>query len=206
MIVCQKGLIIITKLFLNITQKIYFYTITNFCFCCNCKMNDYKQLLAYDGEITFDKIEEILTLFNQKMPDTNNPVCKIRLFSIMVEGLENAYRHNFDSPKQNPQIKVRLMQNGNKYVLSIGNRIDRTMLKQLTDRIDELNQLTQNEVKKLYNKTIHYGQITEKGGAGLGLMKILRSSREPIKYTVTDIDSECSFIDLTISITDSAKQ
>ncbi|MBR3568458.1 MAG: SiaB family protein kinase [Salinivirgaceae bacterium] len=169
-------------------------------------MNDYKQLLAYDGEITFDKIEEILTLFNQKMPDTNNPVCKIRLFSIMVEGLENAYRHNFDSPEQNPQIKVRLMQNGNKYVLSIGNRIDRTMLKQLTDRIDELNQLTQNEVKKLYNKTIHHGQITEKGGAGLGLMKILRSSREPIKYTVTDIDSECSFIDLTISITDSAKQ
>ena len=104
-------------------------------------MNDYKQLLAYDGEITFDKIEEILTLFNQKMPDTNNPVCKIRLFSIMDEGLENAYRHNFDSPEQNPQIKVRLMQNGNKYVLSIGNRIDRTMLKQLTDRIDELNQL-----------------------------------------------------------------
>ena len=82
----------------------------------------------------------------------------------------------------------------------------RSVYWQLTDRIDELNQLTQNEVKKLYNKTIHHGQITEKGGAGLGLMKILRSSREPIKYTVTDIDSECSFIDLTISITDSAKQ
>lgn len=168
-------------------------------------MNASKQLLAYDGEITFDKIEEILTLFTQKMPETNNPVCKIRLFSIMVEGLENAFRHNFDSPEQNPQIKALLTQNNNKYVLSIGNRVDNNELKKLTNHIDELNQLSQSDIKKLYNKTIHHGQITEKGGAGLGLLKILRSSKEPLKYVVSDIDGKSSFFDLLISITDTAK-
>ena len=168
-------------------------------------MNASKQLLAYDGEITFDKIEEILTLFTQKMPETDNPVCKIRLFSIMVEGLENAFRHNFDSPEQNPQIKALLTQNNNKYVLSIGNRVDNNELKKLTNHIDELNQLSQSDIKKLYNKTIHHGQITEKGGAGLGLLKILRSSKEPLKYVVSDIDGKSSFFDLLISITDTAK-
>lgn len=168
-------------------------------------MNASKQLLAYDGEITFDKIEEILTLFTQKMPETDNPVCKIRLFSIMVEGLENAFRHNFDSPEHNPQIKVLLTQNGGKFLLRIGNRVDNNDLKKLTNHIDELNQLSQPEVKKLYNKTIHQGHITEKGGAGLGLLKILRSSKEPLKYAISDIDSKSSFFDLSISITDTAK-
>ena len=168
-------------------------------------MNDYKQLLDYEGEITFDKIEDLLTLFNQRMPETKYPVCKIRMFSIMVEALENAYRHNFDSPDHNPQIKVLLTQHGNNFVLTLGNRVDNIALKNLTYHIDELNQLSQNEVKKLYNKTIHQGHISEKGGAGLGLLKILRSSKEPLKYTVSDTNNKSSFIELSISITDTAK-
>ena len=169
-------------------------------------MNDYKQLMKYEGEITFDKIEEILILFNQRMPETQCPKCKIRMFSIMVEVLENAYRHNFNTPEQNPQIKLSLIQNELHYALTVGNRVGNNELKQLTNRIDKLNSLSIDEVKALYSKTIHEGHISEKGGAGLGLMKILRCSREPIKYTVEPIDSESSNIDFTISITDQPKQ
>ncbi|MBO7433078.1 MAG: SiaB family protein kinase [Salinivirgaceae bacterium] len=169
-------------------------------------MNDYKQLMKYEGEITFDKIEEILILFNQRMPETQCPKCKIRMFSIMVEVLENAYRHNFNTPEQNPQIKLSLIQNELHYALTVGNRVGNNELKQLTNRIDKLNSLSIDEVKALYSKTIHEGHISEKGGAGLGLMKILRCSREPIKYTVEPIDSVSSNIDFTISITDQPKQ
>ena len=169
-------------------------------------MNDYKQLMKYEGEITFDKIEEILILFNQRMPETQCPKCKIRMFSIMVEVLENTYRHNFNTPEQNPQIKLSLIQNELHYALTVGNRVGNNELKQLTNRIDKLNSLSIDEVKALYSKTIHEGHISEKGGAGLGLMKILRCSREPIKYTVEPIDSVSSNIDFTISITDQPKQ
>ena len=169
-------------------------------------MNDYKQLMKYEGEITFDKIEEILILFNQRMPETQCPKCKIRMFSIMVEVLENAYRHNFNTPEQNPQIKLSLIQNELHYALTVGNRVGNNELKQLTNRIDKLNSLSIDEVKALYSKTIHEGHISEKGGAGLGLMKIMRCSREPIKYTVEPIDSVSSNIDFTISITDQPKQ
>ena len=108
--------------------------------------------------------------------------------------------------EQNPQIKLSLIQNGLHYSLSVGNRVGNKDLKQLTDRIDKLNNLSLDEVKALYSKTIHEGHISEKGGAGLGLMKILRCSREPIKYAVEPIDSESSNINFTISITDQPKQ
>lgn len=165
-------------------------------------MNDCKQLMEYEGEITFEKIEELLTLLNQRMTDTQCPKCKIRMFSIMVEALENAYRHNFNTPDQNPRIKVLLTQNGLHYALTVGNRVGNTELKQLTNRIDKLNSLSIDDVKALYSKTIHEGHISEKGGAGLGLMKILRSSRQPIKYAIEPIDSDSSNIDITINLTD----
>ncbi|MBO7495240.1 MAG: SiaB family protein kinase [Salinivirgaceae bacterium] len=164
------------------------------------------QLLSYEGSITFDKIEQILTLFSQRMPETNCPVCKIRMFSIMVECLENAYRHNFNTPEQNPQISLELTQENNHYKLTIGNRASNNDLEKLTNNIDQFNKLSLADIKALYNETIHAGHITEKGGAGLGLLKILRCSREPIIYTITAIDKESSFVNLSISITDPEKQ
>ena len=163
-------------------------------------------LLSYEGSITFDKIEQILTLFSQRMPDTNCPVCKIRMFSIMVECLENAYRHNFNTPEQNPQIQLELTNSGNHYKLTIGNRANNTDIEKLTSSIDKFNKLTLPDIKDLYNETIHAGHISEKGGAGLGLLKIMRCSREPILYTVTAVDQHSSFVNLSISITDPDKQ
>lgn len=165
-------------------------------------MSQIKELLIYDGEITFDKIEDILTLFNQRMPETNSLVCKTRLFSIMVECLENAYRHNYTPPDQSPKIKIELSQDESIFILSIGNKIANTELKPFTDKIDNLNKLSFQEIKSVYNETIHKAHISEKGGAGLGLLKILRSSRRPIKYEATGIDDKCSFVTLTITIAD----
>ncbi len=165
-------------------------------------MSELVEILKYEGEITFDKIEYILTLFNQNLPNTVSMVCKTRLFSIMVECLENAYRHNYRSPEQNPQIKIELNQNGDKTSLTVGNLINNNELPSLTNRIDELNLMDIAEIKKKYNDTIKKTHISEKGGAGLGLLKILRSTKEPLKYSVTKIDNDCSFINITITITD----
>ena len=163
-------------------------------------------LLSYEGSITFDKIEQILTLFSQRMPETNCPVCKIRMFSIMVECLENAYRHNYNTPEQNPQISLELTSDENHYKLTIGNRASNIDIEKLTSSIDKFNKLSLSDIKALYNETIHAGHITEKGGAGLGLLKIMRCSREPIIYTTAATDQNSSFVNLSISITDPDKQ
>jgi hypothetical protein len=128
------------------------------------------------------------------------------MFSIMVECLENAYRHNFNTPEQNPQIQLELTNSGNHYKLTIGNRANNTDIEKLTSSVDKFNKLTLPDIKDLYNETIHAGHLSEKGGAGPGLLKIMRCSREPILYTVTAVDQHSSFVNLSISITDPDKQ
>ena len=163
-------------------------------------------IIEYKGDITFDKIEELLTLFNHNILSTISPLCKTRLFSIMVECLENAYRHNYKLPDQHPAIELLLTEHDNSYTLKISNLIDADKLPQMTNRLDQINKLDSVSVKKVYNEAIHQAHISEKGGAGLGLLKIMRCSREPIIYTTTATDQNSSFVNLSISITDPDKQ
>ncbi|MBR5168636.1 MAG: SiaB family protein kinase [Salinivirgaceae bacterium] len=159
-------------------------------------------IIEYKGDITFDKIEELLTLFNHNILSTISPLCKTRLFSIMVECLENAYRHNYKLPDQHPAIELLLTEHDNSYTLKISNLIDADKLPQMTNRLEQINKLDSVSVKKVYNEAIHQAHISEKGGAGLGLLKIMRSSNQPIKYESVSVDERCSLLTLTIRIID----
>lgn len=159
-------------------------------------------IIEYKGDITFDKIEELLTLFNHNIVSKISPLCKTRLFSILVECLENAYRHNYNLPDQHPAIEMLLTERDNCYSLKISNLIDANKLPQLTKRLDQINALDSVSVKKVYNEAIHQAHISEKGGAGLGLLKIMRSSNQAIEYESVSVDNRCAMLTLTIRITD----
>ena len=159
-------------------------------------------IIDYKGDITFDKIEELLTLFNHNIMSTISPLCKTRLFSIIVECLENAYRHNYKLPDQHPSIEMLLTEQDYCYSLRISNLIDADKLQQMTSRLDQINKLDSVSVKKVYNEAIHQAHISEKGGAGLGLLKIMRSSNQPIEYETVSVDEHCSLLTLTIKIID----
>lgn len=160
------------------------------------------KILEYKGLITFDKIEELLTMFNHNILSKTSPLCKTRLFSILVECLENSYRHNYKLPDQYPEIELLLTEDDNKYCLKISNMIDNKKVTNLTNRIDNLNKLDTQSVKKVYNETIQQAHISEKGGAGLGLLKILRCSQQKFEYESTIIDEKSSLFTLIINILD----
>ncbi len=158
-------------------------------------------IISYKGEITFDKIDELLTLYNQKMPDTKSPLCRKRIFSVLVECLENAYRHNYNSPDNHPQVEVSLTQLDDNYTVTVTNYTDAENLTLLTHRIDDINKLCIDDVKQLYISSMYHAQISSKGGAGLGLLKIMRSSQNPINYKTKSI-GKYSQIEVAVIVSD----
>jgi len=160
------------------------------------------KILEYKGLITFDKIEELLTQFNHNILSKTSALCKIRLFSILVECLENSYRHNYKLPDQHPEVELLLTECDNTYRLEISNLMDIQKLPALTERIEKLNNLDTATIKKAYNETIQQAHISEKGGAGLGLLKILRCTRQNFEYKVQKTDEYSALFTLTINISD----
>lgn len=62
------------------------------------------------------------------------------------------------------------------YDLLTGNLIDDKNITALKEQFDQIKALSRDELKRLYNKRLAEGQLSEKGGAGLGLIDMAKKS------------------------------
>ena len=165
--------------------------------------------LVYEGEITHQITKAFTSLAENKMEsyseDTN---MKKKVFHVMVECLQNLSKHAED---------VKILKNkgyagngifiigrvgpGNEdYHILTGNLIDNYKVQELEAFLERINQLDKNGLKELYKKQMREGTLSEKGGAGLGLIDIARKTGQKLDYSFSEIDEKTSFYTLRIKI------
>ena len=67
--------------------------------------------------------------------------------------------------------------------------------------LDEINKLSKEELKDYYKAVLNNGQMSAKGGGGLGMIDIARKTGQKLKYNFMPIDDMYSFFSLNIKIT-----
>lgn len=165
----------------------------------------FETILSYKGKISFEVIEDILSQFKDCMVQNSiDPVVKKRLFSILVECMENTYRHNIEmnGAGKHLQIELNLAHVDDSFLIEIGNYIKSENLAKLIERVELVNSLNLEELNKLYRQSISTARISDKGGAGLGLIEIARNSRHTIKYRVSEQSNDVLFFKFEIRISD----
>ena len=60
--------------------------------------------------------------------------------------------------------------------------------------------MSKEELKEFYKKTLNNGQMSKKGGGGLGMIDIARKTGEKLDYNFLEIDNKVSFFTLNIKI------
>lgn len=160
-------------------------------------------ILRYQGSLNFEKIEEILTQFRQAIrPFDIDVVIRKRIFSILVECLENTFRHNviISHHTKHHSVEFTLSEIGSMIEIELGNYVRNDNVQSLRATIDAVNALNQEELNKLYRESISVARISEKGGAGLGIIEIARNSRNELKYEFEEPEGNYSFFNLVITI------
>ena len=142
-------------------------------------------LIYYRGNIRYETIGELIHKFKQQAPLLGISMGTYkRILLIIIESLENMMKHSEnpepDTGNDLPQLSVTLKDN--KYIIETTNPISTVNIPHLKARIDQLNNLDQQELKNLYKETITDGVFTKRGGAGLGLIEIAKISCNPILY------------------------
>ena len=66
--------------------------------------------------------------------------------------------------------------------------------------LEQVNAMDKEELKAYYKEIIKNGQISSKGGAGLGLIDMARKSGEKMEYAFDQIDDRLSFFTLQIKV------
>jgi hypothetical protein len=96
--------------------------------------------------------------------------------------------------------KFILKEEKNHYKLISGNPILAKDIKHLKNKIDLINRLEHEELKELYKNTMSEGIYDNKRGAGLGIMKMARVSKNQIIYTIENIEDNIYYYTIEITI------
>jgi hypothetical protein len=105
-----------------------------------------------------------------------------RMFSILIEGLQNIRIHGGTDPQDNQVGHIIVLRNGDSFKVSFGSYATDEDKSFLTKHLDELNTKSLEEVKEFYLKVLSNGLISNKGGAGLGFITIALKSKSTIDY------------------------
>lgn len=167
-----------------------------------------KIILAFEGGFTQSLTKNILALTEQRMNqiDEDQPIKK-KVFNVMVECLQNICKHADEAEKPNDWINDGIFVIGKDpggYFLVSGNFIRSDEVPILEAKISYVNSLEKEDLARLYKTKLQSTQLSEKSGAGLGLIDIARKSGQKLQYQFLKVDTKFSFYILTTKI-DSTK-
>lgn len=164
-------------------------------------------LLSFKGEITSDLLTSILQIMENKMDNMQEePKMKKKVYNVLVECLQNLYHHLDEISEvdlESEKIRSAIFTIGkidNKYSIITGNYILNENINGLKNRLDEVNSLSKEELKEYYKKVLNNGEMSLKGGGGLGMIDIARKTGEKLEYNFLEIDNKVSFFTLNIKV------
>ncbi len=117
------------------------------------------------------------------------------MFNVLVECLQNISHHTEISAAESlkrPSVVV-LGKSDNHFFITTGNLIHNDNASWLKEKIEVLNKLDKMGLKEIYKDTMVNTGFSPKGGAGLGLIDILRKSGNKVQAEFEKINNELSF-------------
>ena len=169
------------------------------------KMERHNILLSFKGDITSELLTSILQIIESKMEDMQEePKVRKKVYNVLVECLQNLYHHMDESSMEGDRTRSAIFMIGRvdgEYNIITGNYILNENVSGLKRRLDEVNALTKEELKEYYKKVLNNGEMSLKGGGGLGMIDIARKTGQKLNYNFMDVDDKFSFFNLNIKIT-----
>ncbi len=160
--------------------------------------------LVYEGEVTQDitKTFTSLTERNLAKSEESNAVQR-KVFNVMVECLQNISKHA-DSMGDEDEAErrgiVMVSKGEDSYNIITGNIIKNEKVPGLRENLEQVNSLDKQGLSELYKTQMKDGRISDKGGAGLGLIDIAKKTGSVLSYQFKEINDEVSFFILTSTI------
>jgi hypothetical protein len=158
--------------------------------------------LVYLGEFSHD-ITKMFTQMAESDMEKNSEERAVqrKVYHVMVETLQNMNKHSDEIKESN--IGNGLFIIGKKqdtYYIITSNKVAEHHKEPLEIALNQVNAATKEELNQMYRKQIREGKLSDKGGAGLGLIDIARKIGEPLNYQFLQLDEKNYFFILKVEI------
>lgn len=150
----------------------------------------------YRGKFTKNITANLLALTEtnlDKAEDTHK--LKKKIYFVMVECLQNITKHQDkikDTLGDESAILV-IQKKKNNYYITTGNIIDNVNVPRLKEQLEKVNSLSPEELKVYYQEMLINGEISSKGGAGLGLIAMARKTGNKLIFDFQKVNDKISY-------------
>jgi len=152
------------------------------------KMARDRLMFAYRGLVTNENSAFLLSLLDKEMELSDfSFIGRKRLFIFMLEDLQNITRHTLKTGHEVGSVVVYSKTNDG-YTVSTGNAITRKEVPDLRKRLEDINRMDPEQIKEVYRTVLQVTDLTEKGGAGLGLLEMARKTGNRLDFNFSPLD------------------
>ena len=153
----------------------------------------------YRGHFS-DSITDKLIELSEFNINRSEEVRKLRkkVSFIMVESFQNIIRHG--SAASNDLISgdypdtFLLRNHGKAFYITSVNTIDSNKVAGLKEKLDRVNTLSPEELKELFSQVLVTDEFSEKGGAGLGLIDIIKKTKNKISFKNIPLNDRYNYL------------
>lgn len=145
----------------------------------------------YTGDFS-DKLTDWLIELNNHQFATGDEFKSLqrRAAFLIAECFQNIVRH---SDLSNQDDFFHIKNNFGLFSLISGNTIEKGLVAQLQGQLEQLNKLTTEELREKYREKLSKGKLSEKGGAGLGLIEMARKTKNKLSFRFSELSDIKSY-------------
>ncbi len=168
--------------------------------------------LAYFGVFN-DKITNLLISLSEDYLQRQDKLKKLskKTSFLIAESFQNIVRHGVVNKEDILEKNLskdffQLSVQGDRISISSANVITNKEAQEFSNYIDNINELDAEGLKNLQLQTLSRANLSEKGGAGLGIIEMVRKSGFPLKKHFIQLSEDFSLVILSMEIANSDKE
>lgn len=172
------------------------------------KIKNKNVILSYFGINSDEITTKLIGVMEQGklLEESNNKMLK-RMPFLIAECFQNLVRHGEKGNESNGKDFFhrdffQIMIEPNFVIISSANIVKSSSVPEIQKNIDTVNSLSPEELKELKLKVLMYGESSDLGGAGLGLIEMAYRTGRPLKTKFVDVSEEYSRFYLSTSLGD----
>lgn len=169
-------------------------------------IGDVLPIYIFSGNISYNTMDaHLIELKSNLKFSIENSQLRKRMYSVLVEGLDNIYRHGYPSSSKltnnAPHGFLIITQKDNIFFISLGNFIEKRHISSFNKKLDCILKKTKTELNFLIKEQMDKVVYSRSGHAGIGLMDIARkvNGNGNISYIFEDCNESLSIHTLNIS-------
>lgn len=162
---------------------------------------DKKIIVSHIGELDQDKVNTIASMVESQMENLGVSKSAVKkIFNIVIETLQNICLHGEKDNNGYQMTYFIIGKFNNEYTIHSGNIVTNQAAESLSRRLNSIKSLSDSDLKKRYLDVLSNGELSAKGGAGLGFLTIALKSQNNMSFDLELLNKEYSLFSLLSKI------